>query len=329
MEVDRSDFNRWHNKAKSNKTYSGKESKDFALVKDGVTVWFHNTDFKTKIKLLVNPSRVLDLDDLTHLWKPKQKNVVTFLLKLDEHIKCYFNDEYEIEDFKLTRIDFTKNVYLGDAEKVSAYIKVLYNIRKVKGFSPKNWSHIPDFNEDHSFDLEGNSNGIEFTAYDKAAAIKKGMESNEYKRKKLKERLIKAKGILRLEVKLTTQKAIRKYTNEDNTVKRILDLCGRSREIFLETFVRVVPFGDLHKKDAAVKIIHENVTDSFLKRKMLALLELIPKKKSLYLAIKELNNRNIDRILAEFYKHNLSPVTISKRHNASHLKSLYTFFDPE
>lgn len=59
---------------------------------------------------------------------------------------------------------------------------------------------------------------------------------------------------------------------------------------------------------------------------MIKLLELIPQKKSLYLAQKEMNDRKIGRIMDEFHKHNLSPVTISKRHDVKHLKTLYSYF---
>ena len=317
MDADKDTFHRWRDSVRGNMTYNDIENKDFALVKDGVTVWYHKTEFKTKIKLHVNPSKALGLDDLVKLWKPSHKNIVDFLTTLDELIGSYFDDEYGIKDFKLTRIDFTKNIHLDDSKKVSAYIRFMHNIRKVKGFSPKDWRHYEDYDEDLSFDLEGNSNGVEFTAYDKAAALRNQNEK--------KERLEKAKGILRVEVKLTTQKAIRGYTDEVNTVDRIGKLCEQSKEIFLETFFRVMPFGDLYRKDKVVKIVQENVTDKHLKRKMLRLVELIHKKKSLYLAQKELNDRNIDRIMEEFYKHNVSPVCISKRHDIKHLKSLYTF----
>ena len=316
MEADKDTFYRWRDIAKYKDSYSDKKNKDYELISEGLTVWYHKTEFKTKIKLLVNPSRVLGLDDLVRLWKPSHKNIVEFLIKLDDHIDSYFDAEYGINDFKLTRIDITKDARL-DEDKVSAYIKVMHNIRKVKGFSPKDWSHFEDYNQNYSFDLEGNSNGIEFTAYDKAAALRNQNEN--------KERIEKAKGVLRLEVKLTTQKAIRNYTDEEKTADRIGELCERSREIFLETFFRVVPFGDFYKKDKVVKIIQENVTDKHLKRKMLSLVELIHKKKSLHLAQKELNDRNIDRIMDEFGRQNVSPVTLSKRHDVKHLKSLYTF----
>jgi len=55
---------------------------------------------------------------------------------------------------------------------VLAYIKVLHNIGKVKGFGPKYAKDDDRINPDLSSDLEGNSNGVEFTAYDKEAESK-------------------------------------------------------------------------------------------------------------------------------------------------------------
>jgi len=58
---------------------------------------------------------------------------------------------------------------------------------------------------------------------------------------------------------------------------------------------------------------------------MLKLLELIPKKKSLYLAQKEMNERSIEKVMKMFMELNISPVTISKRQNIDFLKSLYCY----
>lgn len=62
-----------------------------------------------------------------------------------------------------------------------------------------------------------------------------------------------------------------------------------------------------------------------LRRKMLQLVALIPEKKSLLLAQKTLNYRRIDNLMKEFAAIDLSPVTLSKRHNVKYLKNLYTY----
>lgn len=58
---------------------------------------------------------------------------------------------------------------------------------------------------------------------------------------------------------------------------------------------------------------------------MLRLLALIPEKKSLYLAQKAMNCRNVEKVMEGFAKINLSPVTISKRHDVKHLENLYLY----
>jgi len=306
---------RAYRKAKSSHRmyYEMNKDIDYAFADKGIKIEYHNGIYKKKIKFIVNPTKVLDGDDIKKLWKPNSDNISKLLNKLEKRIDEYFDSKYKLDDFNLTRIDFTVNIDVGDRESVSAYIRVLHNIGKVKGFAPKY-----DKNDDHidtnlSFDLEGNSNGVEFAAYNKEAALKN------------KDKAGKAKGILRVEVRLMKQKAIREYTNETTTSKQIESLASTSQDIFLDTFARIVPYGDYYKKRDAVKIIENKISKRKHREKMLRLLELIPKKKSLYLALKEMNDRNIDKIMKLFDELHLSPITISKRHNIKHLKTLYFY----
>nr|WP_139164427.1 hypothetical protein [Dendrosporobacter quercicolus]NSL46848.1 hypothetical protein [Dendrosporobacter quercicolus DSM 1736]SDL66426.1 hypothetical protein SAMN04488502_101494 [Dendrosporobacter quercicolus] len=173
--------------------------------------------------------------------------------------------------------------------------------------------------------MDGNSNGINFLIYDLKEVLANRIKEVEANRKRLKSIMESSEGILRAEVRLTEPKSIRAYTDKTDTSKQIAVLAKNSRDIFLATFVRVVPFGDFYKKDTATKIIQKEVQDMTLRRRMLRLMALIPKKKSLYLAQKEMNDRNIEKIIAMFTKINVSPVTISKRHEAKYLKNLYSF----
>ncbi len=282
---------------------------DDALKDKGVKIEYHGDIFKKKIKFIVNPTKLLGGNDVKKLWKPNNDNISKLLRKLKEYIDSYFDSKYKLNDFKLTRIDFTVNINVGDRKNVSAYIKVLRNIGKVKGFGPKYDKNDEEINPDLSFDLKGNSNGVEFTAYDKEA------ESRQKE----------AKGILRVEVRLKKQKAISKYTDETATSKQIKSLAKNSEDIFLDTFKHIVPRGDYYKKKDAVKLVEDSISKQKHREKMLQLMELVPKKKSLYLAQKEMNDRNIDKIMAMFAELNVSPVTISKRHNIKSLKSLYSY----
>ena len=105
----------------------------------------------------------------------------------------------------------------------------------------------------------------------------------------------------------------------------IPELLEAAQDIFLDTFQRAVPFGDFHKKEAAVEIIRRDVKDTTLRRRMLRLLELIPEKKSLLLAQKSMNSRKIGDVMAKFGVLDLSPVTLSKRHDVKKLDNLYKY----
>ena len=203
----------------------------------------------------------------------------------------------------------------------------MHNIRKVKGFSPAYRKSDAWYDSDAGFDLRGNSNGVLFTAYDKEAAIanEEREKEFEYKRKERLERIENAKNLLRLEVKLISQKAIKNYTKQTSTAKRIEKLSKKSMEIFLDTCTKVVPCGDFYKKDKTVEIIEGSSADKRMKRKMIKLVELIHVKKSLHLAVKEMNDRNIEKVFHVFRENNLSPVTISKRQKVKYLENLYDF----
>jgi hypothetical protein len=282
---------------------------DHALKDHGIRIYYHDCNYKKKIKFIVNPTTMLGGNDIIKLWKPNVDYISKLLRKLNKHIEDYFDSKYCLNDFKLTRIDFTVNIDVGDKENVYAYIKALHNIGKVKGFAPKYGKYDDRIDPDRSFDLEGNSNGVEFAAYDKEA-------QSEQK---------EAKGILRIEVRLTKSKAIRKYIKETVTSKQFKSLALNSKDVFLETFVNIVPFGDFFKKEEAVRLIEEEIPKKKHREKMLRLIELIPVKKSLYLAQKEMNDRNIDKIMDMFGKLYLSPVTISKRQKIKTLKNLYCY----
>ena len=94
----------------------------------------------------------------------------------------------------------------------------------------------------------------------------------------------------------------------------------------METFTRIVPFGDFYKKDVAIEIIRSEIADSIMRRRMLRLLSLIPEMKSVHLAQKAMDCRDVDKVMETFTKISLSPITISKRHEVKHLNNLYSYF---
>lgn len=296
---------------------------DDALAAYGITVEYHNCDFRKIIKLRVNPSEVLGGSDLK-LWKPSNRNIGDLIERLEEYIEDYFDGDYTLDDLTLSRVEFTANLDVGK-DNVSAYIRLMHKIGSAKGFSakygPLDYS-VGDIKKERSFDLEGNTNGIGFTLYDKEADLK-----DKGKREKAK----KARGILRAEVRLKKPKAVREAISEFDdpdiltTEEQITLVAKKSKDIFCSVFVGIVPCGDFYKlKEAEERVLASDYKNR-KKDKMLELLRLVPEKKTLALAFKEMNVRSREDMLMWFAKINVSPITISKREDMRYLKNIYCY----
>ena len=291
----------------------GDEYIDTSLAAKGITVAYRDSRYKKKVRLLINAGLVVgDVTDTDKLVR-----------KLDKHINEYFDHRYTLDDFTLSGVTLTVDINVGNREKVSAYLKVFQRIGKVKGFSPVDYDC---FDDKASFCLSGNSNDTDFLLYDLERAVVGQLQSADASRKQLQSTSERTKGVLRAEVKLTKPKAIRGYTGAADVSGQIVEMMKNSTDAFMGAFARVVPFGDFYKMDAAVEIVRSEVKDSTMRRKMLRLLALIPDKKSLRLAQKAMNVRDIDKVMEAFTKINLSPVTISKRHDVKHLENIYSYF---
>ncbi|MDE6056050.1 MAG: hypothetical protein K2G55_20370 [Lachnospiraceae bacterium] len=286
---------------------------DESLSSKGITVAYRDSQYKKKIKLIVEPRSVLD---------SKVLDPDRFIRKLDKRINEYFDFKYRLDDFVLSGVTFATDIDVHTHENVFSYLKVLQRIGRVKGYSPENYDCFEDVD---SFCLEGNSNDIAFWLYDLEGFLVDQFHNEDIGRKKLKSMRSEVEGILRAEVRLTKPKAIRSYTNTDDVFDQITELTEKRQEIFLDVFTRIIPFGDYYKKGEAAELIRSEVKDCTLRRKMLRLVTLIPEKKSLYLAQKAMNCRNIEKVMEAFAKINLSPVTISKRHDVQYLKNLYSY----
>lgn len=285
---------------------------DRFLATSGIAVIYHNSQYKKKVRLVVNPQVMLgdDSDD------------ARLLRKLSRQIDEYFCRQYHLRNFKLSKVVLTSDIDVQSRENVSAYLKVFQRIGKVKGFSPVSYDC---FDKGTSFCLEGNSNGVEFLTYDLEKAMLEQMRTKSSEKKRLRSMLEKTKGILRTEVRLTTSKAITSYTNTADTAEQISEIADKCKDVFFEVFAQIVPFGDFYKKDKAVDIIRSNVDNRVLRRKMLRLIALIPEKKSLWLAQREMVCRDMDSVMKEFVKIGVSPVTIGKRSEVKQLQNIYSY----
>lgn len=286
---------------------------DLSMAAKGVTVIFRDSQYKKKIRLLINTGLVADdISDTDKLAR-----------KLTKRIDEYFSHKYRVDDFTLSGMNLFVDIDVGNRKTVSDYLKVMQRVGKVKAFSPVSFDFLDDVD---NFCLSGNSNSINFLLYDLRSAIMGRRSNADASRKTLKLVGRQAGSILRAEVRLTRPKAIRVYTDAADVSAQIVELVEDSTDVFMDTFVRAVPFGDFYKKDKATEIIRSEVKDTIMRRRMLRLLTLIPEKKSLHLAQKAMNCRDVEKIMDAFVKINLSPVTISKRHEVKHLDNIYSFF---
>ena len=286
---------------------------DTSLAAKGITIIYRNSRYKKKVRVLVNTAVIVD----------NPFDTDKLIRKLDKRISEYFDHGYALEDFTLSGVTLTVDINVGSREKVSDYLKVLQRVGKVKGFSPVNYDC---FDDKTSFCLSGNSNDTDFLLYDLERVVAGQLLNADAGRKQLQSASERTRGVLRAEVRLTKPKAVREYADATDVLGQIVDMMKNSTDAFIDTFARVVPFGDFHKMDAAVEIVRSEVQDSTMRRKMLRLLALIPEKKSLHLAQKEMNCREVEKVMEAFTKIHLSPVTIAKRHEIKYLENIYSHF---
>lgn len=283
---------------------------DQTLTDKGIAVRYRDSQYKKKVFFTVNTGASLD---------GREPSADKLVKKTRKYVQKYFDSEFDIDDFSLSGASFIADLKVGNHSSVGDYLKVTRRIGKVKGFSPVSFDFLEDTD---CFCLSGNSNRIDFLLYDLEHTVLSHLESEGAGRKDLQNAKTQTNGIIRAEVRLTKPKAVRGYTNADNVSDQLVELWENQHHIFFDTFARVIPFGDFYKKNEAVDIVRSNVTDTTVQRKMLRLIELIPEKKSLWLAHKAAQCRDIDKLMRTFAKIELSPVTLSKRHDVKHLKSL-------
>ena len=288
-----------------------KEYVDLSLESKGIVVIYRDSQYKKRIKLMVNAGLILDCDN---------PDPVKLARKLEKRIGEYFDYKYQMDDFTFSGMILSADIDVQNRENIAAYLKVLKRIGRVKGFSPSDYECFDGIG---SFCLEGNSNDVEFLIYDLENYVARRLRKTEIERKKLKSMLRESEGILRAEVRLTKLKAIRDYTDAVAVSGQTVELIEKCQDIFLGIFTQIIPYGDFYKKNRAIEIIRREVENSVLQQKMLRLVALIPEKKSLYLAQKAMNCRNIEKVMKEFTKINVSPVTISKRQKMKYLKNIY------
>ena len=201
------------------------EYADRSLAAKGITVIFRDSQYKKKVRLLVNPCVALD----------DPSDIDRLIRKLDKHIFEHFDRRYTLNDFILSGMTITGDIDVGSRVNVCNYLKVIRRVGRVKGFSPICYEC---FDDKASFCLSGNSNDTDFLLYGLEKFVADQLRSADAGQKKLQTAGEQTKGILRAEVRLTKQKAIREYTDTTDTSDQIVEMMKNSKEIFIEKIGR-------------------------------------------------------------------------------------------
>lgn len=279
---------------------------DDALEESGLLIHYRNSTYKKKVKLVINTALLMDGTDF---------EVQKLLKRLDKIIAEYFDRQYQLEDFTLSGVVLVTDLTVG--RKLDCYLKMLKRIGKVKGFTPTEHDEL-----DRAVCWKGNSNATDFLIYDLQEAVRRKVGT-----KRFQPAMEESTGVLRAEVHLNKPKAIRCYTDAMDTSRQIEALIVGSKDAFLSVMFRIVPYGDVYKKEEALEIIRQEVADMPLQRRMTRLVVLIPEKRSLLLAQQEINHRRMEDAMKAFAQIGLSPITISKRQDSKHLPNIYDFIE--
>lgn len=148
---------------------------DRSLEEKGITVIYRDSQYKKKIKLIVNTGYLLGNGE-------HDPNKIA--RKLNKRIGEYFGCKYKLNDFILSGMRFVTDIDVGTHDEVATYLKVFRRIGRVKGFSPVSYECFENVD---CFCLEGNSNGIEFMIYDLEGLYRKQFNKGDIERKRFKE----------------------------------------------------------------------------------------------------------------------------------------------
>ena len=148
----------WEPSERSNLKELDDEYLDTSLVEKGITIVYRDSQYKKKVRVLINAGLVVD--DVSDTDK--------LVRKLNKRIYEYFDRRYRLDNFTLSSVTFTVDINVGSRANVFDYSKVLRRIGKVKGFSPVDYEFLDGVD---SFCLSGNSNDIDFLLYDLSAAV--------------------------------------------------------------------------------------------------------------------------------------------------------------
>lgn len=152
-------------------------------------MYYKYTD--NEIVLRINPQTVLGMDGKAMLFKIEKEAFEQFISRLKNTLSEY---QIDLTDFRLTRIDFTRDIQFEKEEVVDCIIKL---VRKTGAPYRHRMTRYGGKEYENSYDITGECHSV--VVYNKG---------KQYAEMEGEEKAISMKGVMRIEVRTAVEKVI-------------------------------------------------------------------------------------------------------------------------
>lgn len=291
--------------------------------KHGIVIYLsHPRPTIYKVKLRIEPERVLENTDPQALWRYEKGDWKRLAKTVDELLGSL--DIPALKEMKLSILELTVNLTFLQQEYVDLYIQILK-----KGYLNSHYKRIQfdkhankakNIQEANQHSYKAACKQKSFFAYDKTAQLL------------MTQRIARLPDhrTLRLEVSLQRE-AIKKELGTENSTKYYLEQGSKHAERIVHHFLKKLLLSNgVHLSyDTAMEQLQQ-LKSAKIRQRAECLLQLCSRKKSLDKAIEamqeelEIKRSAVDRVIKKLKGLGLSPITIPIRRHAEPLPSLLT-----
>ena len=257
---------------------------------------------------IINPSTLLSGKyQPVKLWKPTEEDVDKLLEILDDVLELIGLVSVRAKDLSLSQMDLTKNIWDIKIFAMTHYIHCFH-----KCFIPRHFKVVRVSDKEirqRLFVMKNDT--VTVKAYDKIYELKKSDRCPES---------LKGKYIMRYEVSLKREAFLKKFNlDRKDSLYEMLHTGYEHIEDTIDDYLdKMFPFsGKIVRYEKAKQQIESNVEDSGLQEQMLYLLKKTSDSAGLSAAVhklkdhyKDVDNRWVKKIYAEFDKLGISPITL-------------------
>lgn len=294
----------------------------YLYTENGITISFRQYSM---IKIIINPSRLLNPDDIIGLYHSDTKTPVENITNIvHKYLQTFIYSDTILSGFRISRIDYTIDAHLPSNEHVLLMIKQAKKLGLPRGFQdtyPAKIRNSPDFNDKYSYDITHTDKAYGFTLY------AKHLQLVEERKNIPPDILRQAEGLIRAEF---SQKCIWELFSGPPEEIQELFSSDAVFSCFKNFLPRIFPHGKFVKSSQAKQVLQEHFhTERSLCRCLMQYLDIIIKTHNFWGSYKMLKNKNFTRkeLLEKFYLCGINPVTIAVNEKISQLPDIYSLLN--